>query len=145
MNIYTSYFYKVRFLRPDQLAFSTAVWDPKWFHDFRSPDYVFVDKRGVINGLRAPMFAPIAHSCKGPEHCTYSPSDCPFTNSYRQQLDALDFEDVMEYFRKVTEVVGYTDPDIVLLVYERPTNPCSERIPIQQWFASHGVTVKELS
>ena len=33
---------------------------------------------------------------------------------------------------------------IVLIVYETPNNPCSERKPLQDFFNSHGVECKEL-
>ena len=58
MEIYTSYFYQVRFMKPYHIPLSTAVWDPKWFHANRGQDYHFKDKNGVYNGLRAPVFAP---------------------------------------------------------------------------------------
>lgn len=34
MKFYTSYFYKLRFFTPNMLPFSTAKWDPKWYHNF---------------------------------------------------------------------------------------------------------------
>ena len=33
---------------------------------------------------------------------------------------------------------------IVLIVYETPANPCSERKPLQDFFNAHGVECKEL-
>ena len=33
---------------------------------------------------------------------------------------------------------------IVLIVYETPTNPCSERKSLQDFFNAHGVECKEL-
>lgn len=32
MKFYISYFYAVRFMKPNTVALSTAMWDPKWFH-----------------------------------------------------------------------------------------------------------------
>ena len=53
IKVYTSYFYQIRNMRPGDLAFSTALGDPKWFHDFTNDkQYKFIDKRGVLNGLR---------------------------------------------------------------------------------------------
>ena len=72
MAIYISYFYNVRFLKPDQVPVSTAVWDPKWFHDFKGQSHKFFDKRGVLNGLRAESLHP-DHTCdslcRGLEAC----------------------------------------------------------------------------
>ena len=58
MKIYTSYFYKIRFFKPNMIPISTAMWDPKWYHANQKQDHWFVDKNGVINGLRASVFAP---------------------------------------------------------------------------------------
>lgn len=58
MEIYTSYFYKVRFFKPNMIPISTAFSDPSWFHNFKGHNYQFIDKNGVINGLRADVFAP---------------------------------------------------------------------------------------
>lgn len=33
---------------------------------------------------------------------------------------------------------------LVLIVYEVPSNECSERIPLQEYFTSHGYECKEL-
>ena len=33
MKFYISYFYAVRFMKPNTVALSTAMWDPKWFYD----------------------------------------------------------------------------------------------------------------
>lgn len=51
MKFYISYFYAVRFMKPNTVALSTAMWDPKWFYNKHQGD-VYLDKRGVLNGLR---------------------------------------------------------------------------------------------
>ena len=44
---------------------STAMWDPKWFHDFTGDeDYIFKDKRGIYNGIRASIFL-MTSVCEG--------------------------------------------------------------------------------
>ena len=67
MKFYTSYFYQVRFFTPNMIPISTAKWDPKWFHDFQDNKYVFLDKRGVCNGLRADPFVLGEEYCKNLE------------------------------------------------------------------------------
>ena len=32
MKIYTSYFYQIRFFKPNMIPLSTAKYDPSWFH-----------------------------------------------------------------------------------------------------------------
>ena len=152
MEVFTSYFYKVRFFTPNMLPFSTAVWDPKWYHEFRDQNHLFLDKRGVLNGLRHPAFAPGSMCeglCRGRDGCIDpNPSTCDFLKVYRRQLDEIDYTAVMKYFEEMAEWIrGVThykgEPVIVLLVHEAPTNPCSERAVIQQWFASHGHIVEQ--
>ena len=151
MNIYTSYFYKVRFMTPNQLPISTALWDPKWYHNFSDQSYIFLDKRGVLNGLRAPYLSPgptCNHLCRGREGCLYTHETCEFLKRYRLQLDELPFDRVVESIKRMCcsykeqfNVPG--NVDAILLVHEALTNPCSERVPLQEYFTSHGIRVKE--
>ena len=44
-----------------------------------------------------------------------------------------------ELAQKVQQELGFKEePEIILLVYEAPTNPCSERRVIQEWFKENG-------
>ncbi len=151
MTIYTSYFYMVRFFPENLIPISTAVWDPKWFHANKDQSYQFKDKRGVINGIRAPIFAPgpdLGGYC-GPS-CGMESSRCQFLLRYAVQLSQLDFENVMQRFRSLRDGILAHEPSLkdvnfALIVHEAPSNPCSERVPIQQWFAAHGIQVQEWS
>ena len=152
MKIYTSYFYQVRFFTPNIIPLSTAIWDPKWFHQNKGQDYQWKDKNGVWNGLRAPVFAPgpmCENLCRGPESCdTHDPTKCLFLKTYRYQLDQLDYNEIISrcenIANKIKEVEQFDEePVIILLVHEATNNPCSERRVIQEWFASHGKEVIE--
>ena len=37
------------------------------------------------------------------------------------------------------------EPIIILIVYETPTNPCSERQPLKDWFAENGYILTEFN
>lgn len=50
---------------------------------------------------------------------------------------------IAEEVRKVTHFVG--EPKIVLLVYEKPDNPCSERAGLIRLFKEHGIELREWS
>lgn len=152
MEIYISYFYQVRFFLPHMIPLSTAKWDPKWFHDFKDQSHTFIDKRGVLNGLRATPFAPgptCENLCHGLENCIIGDtSHCDFIYEYEKQLDALDFDDIMRRIESIVQrSVQYLkcpgDPIAILLVHEAPQNLCSERCSIKHWFYKHGVIVKE--
>ena len=135
-------------MKPYMIPLSTAIYGPKWFKQ----GTVWKDKNGVYNGLRAPVFAPgplCENLCRGPETCvTRDPHTCLFLNTYRYQLDQLDFNDVVARCERLGKYVQSLEhfaeePVIILLVHEAPQNPCSERRVIQEWFAANGKEVVE--
>ena len=152
IKIYTSYFYKVRFFKPNIIPVSTAQFDPRWFHDCGPSDYTFIDKNGILNGLRAKAFVPgpaCQNDCRGPENCHYISDNCAFLRKYREQLNALDFNKIIEMFdnsaERLKKLLGLKEePVFVLMVYEKPDNPCSERVVIHEWFAANGFPITEL-
>ena len=152
LKIYTSYFYQVRFMKPYHIPVSTARFDPTWYHNFKDPNFVWKDKNGVYNGLRAPMFAPgpgCEGLCSGKENCdTNDPDTCLFLKAYRYQLDQLNYDEIIERCQKISKAIKETEkfeeePIIIFLVHEATDNLCSERKVIQDWFASHGQKIEE--
>lgn len=153
MKVFTSYFYQVRFFRPYMIPISTAKSDPQWYHENRSNEHWFIDRNGVMNGLRAAeAFAPgpqLEGMCNGMESCEH-PFDCAFLRGYANQLASLDFEDTMSRLENLANrVKAHLDfeqePVIILLVHEAPQNHCSERAAIQEWFKKNGVECCEWS
>ena len=149
MKILISYFYKMRFLSRNMIPVSTACFDPKWFHDNKGNDYVYQDSNGVYNGFRYESLAPDS-TCNGycSKSCTETAPGCQFLTKYREQLDRIDFDQMIKDFNKFAEdfksSVGFSeDPVIVLMVYETPSNPCSERSVLISWFKDHGMTLEE--
>lgn len=154
MRVYISYFYQIRFFKRYMIPLSTAIWDPKWYHAFQGPQHKFKDKNGVYNGLRIEQFMPgdECHDlCRGAENCdSKNPNSCEFLKKYREQLDRLDFNEVMTAFNEIGNFIkqaeGFPeDPVIVLIVHEAPQNPCSERRVIRDWFQSNGYILPEWS
>lgn len=143
MRIFTSYFYQIRFFNKDTYPFSTAMWDPKWFHDFKGEDYVFQHSDGVIYGMKYYPFVPgptCDGECHGREGCpTGDPSKCDFLRHYREQLDKLDVNTVL---KEIEDIVG-PDADVCFIFHEAWDNPCSERRVVQEWFKDNGVEIKE--
>jgi hypothetical protein len=106
------------------------------------------DKRGVIC-VDCPPFKP-GHECEGlcngkcePKH----PEDCAFLKAYKAQLDKLNITRIQNSLGKLAKQISYDeglqDIDFAFLVYETPSNPCSERVAIQQWFHEHGMPIEE--
>lgn len=147
IKIYTSYFYQIRNMEPGCLAFSTALSDPKYFHKFGDSSIKYFDKNGVLNGLRAEPFVPrfteeLKDPCTGPKGCKHLennlPWNCEFLEKYTELLSKLDSKDIEQRFIRVGEnylkEIGKDIPlTYILLVHEAPTNPCSERGPLQKW------------
>lgn len=153
MKIAISYFYQIRNFKKFMIPLSTAMYDPKWYHDFRDSSYVFLDKRKILNGSRCEDLKPgdtCSNLCNGKESCdTKNPNECQFLINYRKQLDKIDFlkflVDLEEFGSTAQKIIGFEEePIVVLIVYETPTNSCSERNTIINWFKDNGITLKEL-
>lgn len=134
------------------IPLSTAIFDPKWFHQNKGNTFQWKDKNGVWNGLRAEPFAPgvaCEGLCRGKDNCNaYGPQTCAFLKAYRKQLDNLDFNEILNRFQRLGErikqVEGFEEePILVLIFHEAYDNPCSERWPVQDWFKDHGYNIKE--
>ena len=152
MEVMTSYFYQIRFFKPYMIPLSTAVWDPKWFHQNKGHYFQFKDKNGVWNGLRADPFVPgstCQNLCRGPEVCnTKDPRTCPFLQKYREQLDQLDISNILHRISSIGQQVKDIeqfdeDPIVVFIVHEAYNNPCSERWAIQDYFKAHNIKCTE--
>lgn len=145
MNFYISYFGQFRNMTSKQICFSTAVWDPKWFHDFQGQDHKFV-KDGKIYGLRMPCFICDDRSCSG-QPCQYNPDNCQFLRAYSRHLHELNFNEIFDALTKTADLIAkelnVEEPDIVLLVHETPVNKCSERHALIRWFGENSIELKE--
>lgn len=153
MKIYTSYFYQIRFFKPYQIPMSTAVWDPKWFHEGQGQDHVWKDKNGVWNGLRLEILNP-DNCCSLPPECVEcqrkgNPETCSFIKDYSDGLHTkVDFSELLEILNKTADYIqqleGFkNEPEIVLIVHEASNEPCSERKSIQNLFTEHGIECTE--
>lgn len=150
MKIYTSYFYQIRFFTPNMIPLSTCLYDPAWYHDFTyDQKYQFKDKRGVWNGLRAEVFSPTTcgNLCAGKE-CDCDPTKCLFLKMYREQLNNLNFFNIIKRIEKISYAVkdyeGFPEePIAVLIFHEAWYNPCSERTVVREWFKDNGIELEE--
>ena len=87
------------------------------------------------------------HSDNLCRNCNKDISKCSFIPQYNAYLHLLDFAKTMQHLEaiatKAAKILNVNAPEIVLLVHEAPTNPCSERASIVDWFQEHGVHVEE--
>ena len=148
MKIFTSYFYNVRFFKPYMIPLSTAIWDPKWFHDFKGQKHIWRDKNGVWNGLRIEELNPKECHAGGCPCEKRNYENCRFLREYREGLRKIDFDKLLDSLIKFSESIKEQEkfceePEIILLVHEAKDNQCSERVPIQELFREHGIEIKE--
>lgn len=149
MNIYISYFYKIRFMNNNIIPVSTAIWDPKWYHENKGNSYIF--SSNTILGLRAEELNPSAiydsHSdCS--RTCGKNPDSCEFLMKYYDYLNTLSYDEVIDHlyeFSKISQSILHTEhnPDVCLIVHETPDNKCSERGPLQSWFSKYHKYLQE--
>lgn len=150
MKLRLSYFYQIRNFKPNMIPMSTAMSDPAWYHDFKDKDYIFTDKRGILNGLR--LHPIIVQGNNGSCGCPCEekdPTKCPFVSNYEHELELIDLPKMM---KGITDFCNNycqqnnikEEPIAVLIVYEAPNNPCSERHSLINYFNSHGIECKEL-
>lgn len=148
MKIGISYFYQIRNFEKNMVPMSTAISDPAWYHDNQDKNYIFYDKRGILNGLRLkPIIVQSGHNygCPCEEK---NPMECNFLKQYKEALEKVDFEKMykgIEQFAEQYKKENNIEEEIImtLIVYETPTNPCSERQPLIDYFKSKGIEVKE--
>ena len=150
MKLRLSYFYQIRNFKPNMIPMSTALSDPKWYHNFKDSNYIFKDKRGILNGLRLqPIIVQGNNGNCGCPCKNKDPLNCPFVKNYEFELEMIDLPKMMkgienfcnDYCKqeKIKE-----EPIAVLMVYEAPNNPCSERYSLINYFNKHGIECKEL-
>lgn len=165
MELFITDFYHVRFFTPNMIPISTTggTGGPLWYigGDRRNPR-CFIDKNGVMNGIREEKLAFPAHYYEKLENncgkdCGYHqqlelhPEKeywCPFMSRYRDYLETVDINYLLSEFNRVTEEVRSIthfaeNPVIVLLVYETARSGCGERQPLLDYFNSHGVHIEE--
>lgn len=147
MKIKTSYFYQIRNFKSNMIPVSTALSDPKWYVPADGKEY-YIDKRGVVCGLRyEPLIVqPTWGGCPCEFHKKGRPL-CGFLQEYRRGLyQFVDKEKTLKAFEycanKFKKELGFKEePIIVLMVYEAPNNPCSERAALQEFFQCEELTL----
>ena len=133
---------------------STAVSDPAWYHNFTyDKTFTFLDKRGVVNGLRCEELHGDKNCdglCFGKDNCeTKNPNECLFLKTYKQQLEKMNINNFIRRaensLQKIKQQVGFKEePLLVLMVHEAPSNECSERKVLLEYFNSKGIECNEL-
>lgn len=142
MKLYTSYYYQLRNFPQNLVALNTTIWPPKYVKLGEK------DKRGVIL-IDCPPLKP-GIECEGlcngkcdPKH----PYDCNFLKVYYNQLQKINFEKFFAHLNvlknKIEHEENISDISFAFIVFEAPTNNCSERWMIQKWIKSNNIDIEE--
>ena len=164
INFYISYFYQIRNMKPNMLPVSTAMWDPKWFHDDKRGRWKYMDKNGVINGVRMidlmmPLYKweELVKRNESCEHCginnganvAWISGMCPFMKEYAKCIREKnpDFQKFINfcdgYLQFLNQRLNLCLDTIIFIVHEAPSKGCGERPELQRWFAENGMELKE--
>lgn len=132
MNIATSYFYQIRNFTSNMIPVSTCLSDPAWYRPPQGKEY-YIDKRGIICGLRyEPLIVQPEWGICPCEYQRIGSPHCDFLGYYRQALFSLNKEEILKAFEFCLN--KFNADTIILIVYEAPDNPCSERAVLQDFF-----------
>lgn len=157
IKFYISYFYQIRNMKSNMLPISTAMYDPKWFHDGKSENWRYMDKNGVINGARMidlmmPLYKweELVKRNESCEHCNnWIAGMCPFMQEYAKCIREKnpDFQKFITfcegYLNFLNQRLNLCLDTIIFIVHEAPSRRCGERPVLQQWFAENGMELKE--
>ena len=132
-SIYTSYFYQIRNFTSNIIPVSTCLSDPVWYRPPEDKEY-YIDKRGIVCGLR---YEPLIVQKFGQHICPCEDRSkapfCPTMIEYEELLRTLvNKEKTLKAFEYCCN--KFNADTIALIVYEAPTNPCSERFALQHFF-----------
>lgn len=133
----------VRHFKANQIGVSTAVWNPKyWTYG--------LNKNSSVTGISEKVLSPALVELYCCKECPYKKDlpNCPFLAAYRNYLDTVDINYLLSEFNRIAaevkQINSYEgEPEIILLVYEAPNNPCSERQSLIDYFKKHGIKLEE--
>ena len=138
VQIATSYFYMIRHFKTNMIPVSTCLSDPAWFRPPEGKEY-YIDKRGIVCGLRyEPLIVQRECAMMCPCDEKHLAPACPTMLEYEAALNSfVDKERTLKAFEFCANKFALPfgdEPIIVLIVYETPKNPCSERYALQRFF-----------
>lgn len=157
MKFYITNFAHLRYLTESFIPISTCANDPFFFHVEDKSKYKFnnegyyVNKNNVLFGIREESLSPL--NLKEEDitciNCDHSAApNCRFMSAYRNYILSIDFkaminelQRVAEDVRKITKFSG--EPNIILLVYEAVSSPCSERYGLKELFKNNDIELIE--
>lgn len=167
IKFYISYFYKIRFMKPNMLPLSTATFDPGWYHQNGFKCVQWINNNGVLIGCRWDELS-LDHNIYYNELITkeldcesfnkqYDCKEkfkkyqsCPFMNVYKKYLLQHGLKDFNEFVARIQGYVNFINKKynlnvdtVVLIVHEPSSVLCGERPVLRQIFEENGYKLPE--
>ena len=133
MKYCISYFGQLKNFPTNLFPVSTVKWEQEWFKGTMPCINELVLPDGIFEGL-----IETNEMCR--KNCPLA-TPCKFMKRYREYSDTIDFDKLLVKLELLT--LDKPVDTIVLMVYEKEDVLCAERPVLQDWFAAHGVELKE--
>lgn len=153
MKIFISNYYNIRFFSSNMIPIAVTQGWPYWLT--KNKPKLYLDSNNVLIGIKedslafpAENFEKLSEQCQ--KNCPYlnKVPNCQFMTEYYKYLKLNDFNLLLKEFerianetKKINNYIG--EPIIVLMVYEKESCICSERVVLKRWFSDNGYNLEE--
>lgn len=151
MKYLVSDFYHIRFFNPGILPISINSGEPKWYHDYKGRNYIFRDKRNVVNGLYMSKLSMdnietpndiSCDTCVKKNRCYKDLGEmCPICIDHYNYLKTLNFKEITNNLEEVSKV--FNCDEICIVVFEKEYRKCGEAVALLKWFKKNGIKVED--
>lgn len=144
-------FANIKYMNKHILPISTILSSTLFFNKHPSNMLYHFDKNDVLLGITCNELSSFRINvilngkgcpCKSKDY-----QSCEFLKTYYEYLKTIDFKKFINKYEKLAKEiereVNYEIEEIVIMVYEKEGNNCSERTMIRKWFNDNGVRLEE--
>ena len=140
MKRYITYFSNLRYLDDSYLPINTTIYPPAFFNT----NGLDKTSNGIYLGVTAHeiIFPHLGEGNSCP-CAAKDPTLCGFIKNYLRHLQQVDFKTFEAHYSNLAARLSSKINKVVLVVYEKPDNPCSERGSLIEWFKENGIELEE--
>lgn len=153
MKIFISTYYNIRFFSSNMIPIAVTQGWPFWL--MKNKPRLYLDSNSVIIGIKEDslVFPPekfenLDEKCQKDCPYVFKVPNCQFMLEYYNYLKENNFDLLLKEFERISKEVYKInkyegEPIIVLMVYEKPSCTCSERVVLQKWFRDNHYSLEE--
>lgn len=144
-------FSNIRYMNKHILPISTITKPPSFFRSHPTDNLFHFDKNGVLLGIICNELS--SHHAKSSFTFSLCPckekdyENCEFLKKYYNYLKTIDFRSFIDKYEKLARAASneleYEIKEVVIIVYEKELNKCSERTVIKKWFKDNRYELEE--